>query len=117
MDAERARPFGLGVEEFDRLVDGEVGRRDLVGQRRGVAVAAFAARQERAEAPDADADRQVRLRVDADVDGGIRDLIVGLGPLLEAGAAVRAAVEVADEVERRPLAAGDLVEVLLHLAR
>ena len=115
VDAERARPFGLGVEEVDRLVDGEVGRRDVVGQRRGVAVAAFAARQERAEAADADADRQVRLRVGADVDGGIRDLIVGLGPLLEAGAAGRAAIELADEVERRPLAAGDLVEVLLHL--
>ena len=115
VDAEAARAFGLGLQQFDRALHGQIGRRDVVGQRGRVARAALAALQERTEASDADANRLSRLRIDADLDRRVVDVAGPVDDLLEAHVLAVAAVEALDELEPALLAVGDLVEHFLHL--
>ena len=62
IDAERARPFGLGAHQLQRLLDRQIRRRHVFGQRRRPAGAAFADLDERTEPADADANRSRRSR-------------------------------------------------------
>src|SRR5262249_43543444 len=116
IDAEDARTFGLRANQRRRLVDAEIGRRQVRRQRRRLPRPAFALLQERAVAADAHADRFTRLGIDADVDerivGALLRLLHGM---LEPAVALVAAIELADEVEPFALAARDLVEIFLHL--
>ncbi len=68
--AERTRPLGLRLQQFDRLFDGEVGGCDVLGNRRRIARSAFAALHERTVAADADADRLVVGRVESSSTAG-----------------------------------------------
>ena len=50
--AERARALGLRAHQFQRLLDREIRRRDVFGQRSRTSPTAFTELHERAEAPD-----------------------------------------------------------------
>ena len=64
IDAERLRSLRLGLEQRHRLLEREVGRRQILGQRRArAAVVLIAELQERAVAADAHAHRQVALGI------------------------------------------------------
>ena len=113
--AEQAWTFGLRLNEFLGVFDGEIGRRQVWRQRRRPARATLALLKEGTETPDAHANRFAGFRFDADVDQRVLGLLLSLPcRILQPPVALRTPVELFDELLPVARAVRDLVEVLFH---
>ena len=116
IDAKRSRTFRLRAHQFERLVDRQIRRRHVLGQRRRAPGPTFGNLHERTEASDANANQFPALGIGAEIEHRVVGL---LGAVLDGGQQTTmlaiAVVELSQERDRFALAARDLVEIVFHL--